>query len=113
MYIACLCVVLYEVPTATWPTSLTLRRTGWKILTDAPEYLTFSVIKRTVMVEAVRSSETSGNIYQTTRRNVPEDSHLLTFELLYFNISLVEVVRIITSTVMYVTIILILLTSVG
>jgi hypothetical protein len=29
-----------------------------------------------VMMEAVSSSETSVNIYQTTRHNIPEDSHL-------------------------------------
>jgi membrane-bound lytic murein transglycosylase MltF len=31
-----------------------------------------------LMMEAVRSSETSVNFYQTTRRNIPEDSHLHT-----------------------------------
>jgi hypothetical protein len=30
------------------------------------------------MMEAVITSETSVNIYQTTRRNTPEDSHLNT-----------------------------------
>jgi hypothetical protein len=28
-----------------------------------------------LMMEAARSSETSVNIYQTTRRNIPESSH--------------------------------------
>jgi hypothetical protein len=28
------------------------------------------------MMEAVRTSETSVNFYQSTRRNIPEDSHL-------------------------------------
>jgi hypothetical protein len=28
------------------------------------------------MIEAASSSETSVNIYQTTRRNIPEDSHI-------------------------------------
>jgi hypothetical protein len=28
------------------------------------------------MMEAVRTSETSANFYQTTRRNIPEDRHL-------------------------------------
>jgi hypothetical protein len=28
-----------------------------------------------LVVEAVSSSETSVNIYQPTRRNIPEDSH--------------------------------------
>jgi hypothetical protein len=31
-----------------------------------------------VMMAAVSSSKTSVNFYQTTRRNVPEDSHLHT-----------------------------------
>jgi hypothetical protein len=29
-----------------------------------------------LMMEAVNTSETSVSIYQTTRRNIPEDSHL-------------------------------------
>jgi hypothetical protein len=29
-----------------------------------------------LMIEAVSTSETSVNFYQTTRRNTPEDSHL-------------------------------------
>jgi hypothetical protein len=38
----------------------------------------------TLMMEAASTSETSVNFYQTTRRNIPEDSHLLllmTFKL--------------------------------
>jgi hypothetical protein len=31
-----------------------------------------------LMMEAVSTSETSANVYQTTRRNNPEDSHLHT-----------------------------------
>jgi hypothetical protein len=31
-----------------------------------------------LMMETVSSSETWANIYQTTRRNIPEDSHLHT-----------------------------------
>jgi hypothetical protein len=31
------------------------------------------------MMEAARTSETLVNFYQTTRRNIPEDSHLLTY----------------------------------
>jgi hypothetical protein len=30
-----------------------------------------------MMMEAVSTSETSDNLYETTRRNIPEDSHLL------------------------------------
>jgi hypothetical protein len=33
-------------------------------------------IDRRIAVKATSSSETSVNIYQTTRRNIPEDSHL-------------------------------------
>jgi hypothetical protein len=36
--------------------------------------LTVSIIALTM--EAVRTSETSVNVYQTSRRNMPEDSHL-------------------------------------
>jgi hypothetical protein len=32
----------------------------------------------TLMMETVSTSETSVNFYQTARRNIPEDSHLLT-----------------------------------
>jgi hypothetical protein len=51
-----------------------LYRIVWKMLTDVSEELTASIIR----VEAVSSSETSINMYQTTRCNVPEDSHLHT-----------------------------------
>jgi hypothetical protein len=46
-------------------------------LTDVSEELTASII-RTLMTEAVSSFETSVNIYQNMRRNIPEDSHLHT-----------------------------------
>jgi hypothetical protein len=29
-----------------------------------------------LIMDAVRASETSVNVYQTTRRNIPEDSHI-------------------------------------
>jgi hypothetical protein len=32
-----------------------------------------------LMMEAISTSETSVDIYQTTRRNIPEDSHLQEF----------------------------------
>jgi hypothetical protein len=38
--------------------------------------LAASIIR--AMMEAARTSETSVNVYQTTRRNNPEDSHLRT-----------------------------------
>jgi hypothetical protein len=43
-----------------------------EILTDVSEELRAIAL----MMEAVSSSETSVNFYQTTRRNIPEDSHL-------------------------------------
>jgi hypothetical protein len=46
------------------------------ILTDVSEVLTVSNIRViTLMMEATSTSETSVNIYQTTRRNIPEGSH--------------------------------------
>jgi hypothetical protein len=48
-----------------------------EILTDVSEVLTTSIIRSIVlMMEAVSTSESSVSIYQTTRRNIPEDSHL-------------------------------------
>jgi hypothetical protein len=38
-------------------------------------------------MEAVSSSETSVNIYQITRRNVPEDSHFINMEYITLHIS--------------------------
>jgi hypothetical protein len=39
--------------------------------------LAASIIRAiTLMMEAAGTSETSLNFYQTTRRNIPEDSHL-------------------------------------
>jgi hypothetical protein len=43
-------------------------------LTDVSELLTASIIA--MLVEAINTSETSVNFYQTTRRNNAEDSHL-------------------------------------
>jgi hypothetical protein len=43
--------------------------------------LTASTIKAIIiaqMMDAASTSETSVNFYQTTRRNIPEDSHLHT-----------------------------------
>jgi rubrerythrin len=47
-----------------------LRRVVSQKLTDA------------LMMEAVSTSETSINIYETTQHNIPEDSHLHTARLL-------------------------------
>jgi hypothetical protein len=53
---------------------------AWQILTDISEKLTASIIRvmsdTTIMMEAVRPSETLVSIYQTAWCNIPEDSHL-------------------------------------
>jgi hypothetical protein len=43
---------------------------GWQILTDISEELTASIIA--LMMVAASTSETSGSLYQTTRRNILE-----------------------------------------
>jgi hypothetical protein len=48
-----------------------LRRMVW-YMSDVSEVLVASI---TLMMEAVSTSETSVNFYQTTRSNIPEDSH--------------------------------------
>jgi hypothetical protein len=48
-------------------------------LTDVSVVLTASIIRViniALMMEAVSTSETLVNLYQTTRRNIPEDSNL-------------------------------------
>jgi hypothetical protein len=50
-----------------------LRRVVWLKLTDVSEVLTASMI---TLMMAVSTFETSVNFYQTTRCNIPEDSHL-------------------------------------
>jgi hypothetical protein len=53
-----------------------LRRAVYKKITNVSEVLASSIIRAfTLMMEAVTTSETSVNFYQTTRRNNPEDSH--------------------------------------
>jgi hypothetical protein len=46
-----------------------LHRVVWQKFTDVSEVLP------ALMIEAASTSETSVNFYQTTRRNIPEDSH--------------------------------------
>jgi hypothetical protein len=53
-----------------------LHRAVWYILTDVSQELTLSIFIH-LMMKAVSSSETSVNIYQTARCNIPEDSHKL------------------------------------
>jgi hypothetical protein len=62
-----------------WLSSGKLRRVVWYKMTDVSELLTASVL----MMKTVSTSETSVNIYQTTRCNMPEDSHL--HEISMFN----------------------------
>jgi hypothetical protein len=51
-----------------------LRPVIWYKVTDVSEVLAASIIR--AMMEAASTSETSVNFYQTTRRNISEDSHL-------------------------------------
>jgi hypothetical protein len=51
-----------------------LRRVVSQKFTDVPEVLTASTIAATT--EAVTTSETLVNSYESTRLNIPEDSHL-------------------------------------
>jgi hypothetical protein len=48
----------------------------FQVLTAASKKMAvFWVVEIALMMEAVSTSETSVNFYQTTRRNNPEDSH--------------------------------------
>jgi hypothetical protein len=53
-----------------------LHRVVWQALTDVSQELAASVIA--MMMLAVSFSETSVNLCQSTRRNIPQDSHLHT-----------------------------------
>jgi hypothetical protein len=44
---------------------------------------TFIINKIAQMIDAANTSETSVNFYQSTRRNSPEDGHLLILYLFY------------------------------
>jgi len=52
-----------------------LRRVSWYKLSDVSEML-IAIIR--LMMEETSTTETSISFYQTTRRNIPEDSHLHT-----------------------------------
>jgi hypothetical protein len=67
-----------------------LPRAAWWKLTDVSEMHTASVTRAmssssvsviTLVMEALRTSETSVNFYETTRRNILESCHL------YYNFS--------------------------
>jgi hypothetical protein len=53
--------------------------------TDVSEVLTASIV-RAIRMEAVGTSETSVNFYQTIRHNTREDSHLHTLHLVVLKI---------------------------
>jgi hypothetical protein len=56
-----------------------LRSVVWWKSADFPEVFNTTIIQTFAMKnEAVRISETMANFYESTRRNVAEDSHLLT-----------------------------------
>jgi hypothetical protein len=52
-----------------------LRRVVWQKFTDVSEVIRAIIA---LMMEAVSTSKTSVNFYQTTRRNNTQDSHLHT-----------------------------------
>jgi hypothetical protein len=54
-----------------------LRRVVW-YFTNVSEVLAASIIKAMMMMEALSTSKTLVNFYQTTRCNNPENSHLHT-----------------------------------
>jgi hypothetical protein len=66
-----------------------LNRVVWWILTEVSEVLTAPIIR--AVTAAVSTSETSINIYQTTRRNKPEDSHFYLFNVLICSDSSINV----------------------
>jgi hypothetical protein len=55
-----------------------LCRAVWHKFTDVLEVPAASIIRGLIapMMEAASTSETSVNVYQTTRRNNPDDNHL-------------------------------------
>jgi hypothetical protein len=55
-----------------------LHRVLWYKFTDVSEVLAASITRVMIarMMEVASTYETSVNLYQTTRRNKPEDSHL-------------------------------------
>jgi hypothetical protein len=68
-----------SLPSWGWLSSGMLRRVFWKILTDVPEVLTVSIIRAiALMMEVISTSESVVSMYQTTRRDILEDSHLHT-----------------------------------
>jgi hypothetical protein len=66
----------FHTPFQNTPYLVILPLLKCKFLLDCLCTFTVSII--TLMMEAVSSSETSVNIYQTTQCNIPEESHLHT-----------------------------------
>jgi hypothetical protein len=50
-----------------------LRRVVWQKFTDVTEMLTASFLRAMSHTEAASNFETTLNLYQTTRRSIPED----------------------------------------
>jgi hypothetical protein len=61
-----------------WLSSGLLRRVVSYKITEVSEMLAAFIIRDALMTEVAIMSETSVILYQTTRRNNPEDSHLRT-----------------------------------
>jgi hypothetical protein len=62
-----------------WLSSGMLRRVVWQKFSEVSDVLPASTIRViALMMEAVSTSITSVNFYETVRRNIPEDSHLHT-----------------------------------
>jgi hypothetical protein len=57
-----------------------LHRVVWYKFTSVSEVLAATIIRA---MEAAGFSETSVNIYQTTRRSIPEDSHIRVLALFH------------------------------
>jgi hypothetical protein len=75
-----------------------LRRVVWQTFTDVSGVLASSIIRAIIeaesivlMMEAASTCETSLNVFQTTRRYNPEDSHLQRIQIFTFRISLSSV----------------------
>jgi hypothetical protein len=59
-----------------------------------PTRVTFFIITSlALMMEAASTTETMVNLYQTTQRNNPEDSHLHTHRCENLNLTLITIVK--------------------
>jgi sorbitol-specific phosphotransferase system component IIA len=55
-----------------------LRLVFWQKLTDVSEVFVVSIALIGLKIQTVSTTEMQINFYQTTRRNIPEDSHIHT-----------------------------------